>query len=517
LEDHRLKQELFGLIKTDANIFEFVEHSSLDGLWYWDLESPEHEWMSDKFWLTLGYDPSTKRHLASEWQGIINKDDLAVAEENFKKHCADPKHDYDQEVRYQHYDGSTVWVRCRGLVIRDEAGKPVRMIGAHNDITAFKEEELKTNHLMKARERFFARMSHEIRTPLHGMLGIAEVLQDADVKPADKTKLATMLECGKQLQHLLNDLLTLSKIDENKFSVSIEDVSLGSIFKYVEALFMPRAEDKSLLMVFPERTTERLIVKTDHVRLTQILSNLVSNAIKYTFRGAIQIGVVERDGCVDIVVQDTGDGIEDIDAALRAYHQEVLTGDATIQGTGLGLEIVHKLCLALEHPLDIQSTIGIGTSVTLTVPLSDTAMPRLHSSPLLPVTSWVQPPQIKSLLIVDDNDINRDIAFHMLKDTVAHIDTAENGKVAVEKNKAKSGYDVILMDLNMPVKNGYDAAREINASSMLDAKSRIIALSADALDDAVIRCKKVGIYQRVTKPFTKEQLLEALFDVQQSE
>jgi|GEM_PF-1152328 len=140
-ESHYLKKELYTLIQSDPSLFEFLQNGSLDGIWYWDLEKPEVEWMSARFWILLGYDPQKKEHLASEWQEFIHPDDLQVALENFKKHCADPNHPYDQVVRYRHKDGSMVWVRCRGIVIRDDNGKPVRMLGAHTDLTLQKKNE----------------------------------------------------------------------------------------------------------------------------------------------------------------------------------------------------------------------------------------------------------------------------------------------------------------------------------------------------------------------------------------
>lgn len=133
--DHYLKAELYHKIQTDPTIFEFLESASLDGIWYWDLEHPENEWMSPKFWRTLGYDPSEKKHLSSEWQDLIHPEDRLVATENFVKHCENPDHPYDQVVRYLHKDGSMVWIRCRGIAIRDEKGKPIRMLGAHVDLT----------------------------------------------------------------------------------------------------------------------------------------------------------------------------------------------------------------------------------------------------------------------------------------------------------------------------------------------------------------------------------------------
>jgi len=142
--DYYLKKELYDLIQSNPLIFEFIQSGSLDGIWYWDLEKSENEWMSPKFWETLGYNPAEMKHKPSEWQDIIFKEDLKNTIDNFIKHCANPNHPYDQIVRYRHKNGSTVWIRCRGLAIRDQTGKPVRMLGAHTDITQIKrlEEEL---------------------------------------------------------------------------------------------------------------------------------------------------------------------------------------------------------------------------------------------------------------------------------------------------------------------------------------------------------------------------------------
>ena len=156
-KDNYLKKELYELIKTDESIFDFIQESSLDGLWYWDLENPENEWMNPKFWTVLGYNPDEMPHKASAWQNIINKDDLKLATENFKKHCENPNHPYDQIVRYTHKNGSTVWLHCRGLATRDTSGKPIRMLGAHHNITNEKksEQELiyKNKELLKAKEK----------------------------------------------------------------------------------------------------------------------------------------------------------------------------------------------------------------------------------------------------------------------------------------------------------------------------------------------------------------------------
>ncbi len=145
-----LKKELYELIRTDESIFDFIQESTLDGLWYWDLENPENEWMSPKFWTVLGYIPEEMQHTSSSWQNIINQDDLKLASDNLTKHCENPDYPYDQIVRYKHKNGSTVWIRCRGLAIRDKNGKPTRMLGAHVDITNVKRSE---QELIEAKEK----------------------------------------------------------------------------------------------------------------------------------------------------------------------------------------------------------------------------------------------------------------------------------------------------------------------------------------------------------------------------
>lgn len=140
---HYLQEELYGLLKKDERIFEFIQEGSLDGLWYWDIENPENEWMNSRFWEILGYKAEEMPHLTSAWQNVINPDDLEIALKNLDKHIADPKHPYDQIVRYKHKDGSIVWIRCRGLAIRDDDGKAFRMLGAHQDVSALKRIEIK--------------------------------------------------------------------------------------------------------------------------------------------------------------------------------------------------------------------------------------------------------------------------------------------------------------------------------------------------------------------------------------
>ena len=135
---HYLKRELYEKFTRDSTIFEFLQLGSLDGIWYWDLESVENEWISPRFWELLGFDPAEMPHRTAAWQNLIHPDDLKIATENLAKHLADPNYPYDQIVRYRHKNDSLVWVRCRGIAIRDDKGDPIRMLGAHTDLTELK-------------------------------------------------------------------------------------------------------------------------------------------------------------------------------------------------------------------------------------------------------------------------------------------------------------------------------------------------------------------------------------------
>ena len=145
-DEHYLKAELYDLVRSDPRVFEFLQAGSLDGIWYWDLESPADEWLSPRFWTTLGWDPEQRKHKAAEWQDLIHPDDLKIAIGEYQACLATPGRLYDcPEVRYKRPDGSWSWVRCRGYVVRDADGKPIRMLGAHNELTGLKlaEEQLR--------------------------------------------------------------------------------------------------------------------------------------------------------------------------------------------------------------------------------------------------------------------------------------------------------------------------------------------------------------------------------------
>lgn len=162
---HYLEGELHELLHQDVLMFDFFQEAASDGMWYWDLLEPENEWMSPKFWKTLGIDPATKQHFASEWQGLIYEEDLEVAKRNLKLHLANPDFPYDQIVRYYHRDGSTVWIRCRGIAIYNSEGQAIRLLGSHTDLTPVMEKQqelIAAQHKSEHLERYVCDLEHEL-------------------------------------------------------------------------------------------------------------------------------------------------------------------------------------------------------------------------------------------------------------------------------------------------------------------------------------------------------------------
>jgi PAS domain S-box-containing protein len=367
-DDHYLKQELYALVQSDPAIFEFIQSGSLDGLWYWDLTQPEIEWMSPRFWEVLGFDPATKTHLAAEWQDLIFEEDLQTSLENFEKHCADPNHPYDQMVRYRHRDGHTVWVRCRGIAIRDENGTPIRLLGAHTDLTNCKvaQEELEQQaeelrqkaaelervndqlretrrqleEELESRGRQVASLSHELRNPLAALLGFAEMLTDDRIELDDAERdemIQTISQEGQDVLHLVEDLLATARADAGELAVTAVSVNLRA----QAAQVLESLDAKSVTGISLHGNSVRAI--GDPTRVRQILRNLVSNALRYG-GDDIEIVVATEGNAAVVTVSDDGPAIppDDVERIFQPY-QRSSAGRTTTASVGLGLSVSRQL------------------------------------------------------------------------------------------------------------------------------------------------------------------------------
>ncbi|WP_264211416.1 PAS domain-containing sensor histidine kinase [Leisingera thetidis] len=393
---HYLKRELYDLVKKEDVIFDFLQIGSLDGLWYWDLENPEHEWMSPEFWRLFGVDPDSKQHFASEWQDLIHPDDLAVALENFQKHLADPDHPYDQIVRYRHTAGHMVTVRCRGMAIRDEAGKPLRMLGAHNDLTELKASEaskakfaklnarleaevVRANSAVEARTAFLATMSHEIRTPLNVILGLFHLIKTDETASAKTRERADVgHRAAEQLLAQLVNVVEAARLDSDALELRRQPVLVETmVLQWREALQASATRYGKALetgVAVADGVPECLIL--DGAKVTQIINNLVDNAVKFTDEGRVFVWLAHDASAqhpICITVLDTGPGIPAADRT-RVFERFTQLESTRLQhkgGSGLGLSICHELATLMGGKLTILELPPEGFSLCVRLSLPD--------------------------------------------------------------------------------------------------------------------------------------------------
>ncbi len=344
-----LKKELYELLRTDESIFDFIQDSALDGLWYWDLEHPENEWMNAKFWTVLGYNPDEMPHKSTAWQNIINQDDLKVANENFTKHCENPNHPYDQVVRYTHKNGSTVWIRCRGLAIRDENGKAIRMLGAHQDISEIKRTEQELIIAKEKAEESEAKLN-ALFTSMSEMVVLHELVFDENGEPVNyritDCNDAFMTITGIPRKNAIGRLSTeVYGTEQPPYFKEYSEVALTGEPCHYETYFQPMDKHFSVSVISPEKNQFATVTTdiTDRKRSEEALNhshNLMKYIIEHT-RSAV--AVHDRDlryiyasqryideykvKHEDIIGKHHYDVFPDLPQKWREVHQRALAGE----------------------------------------------------------------------------------------------------------------------------------------------------------------------------------------------
>lgn len=365
---HYLEEELSQLIRTDPSIWQFLQEGSLDGVWYWDIENPEQEWMSPEMWRLFGIDPATKRHDPAEWQDLINPDDLKLALENFHAHCADPGHPYDQIVRYRHADGSTVWVRCRGIAIRDAAGKPLRMLGAHTDLTAVKRAEQAqkagATHANEELRAFSYALSHDLKAPANTVLMVLTELAehlDAQLDEEGRQMLDIGVRTVMRMRSQIDALLEYTHVTEDRHQGS--ELDLNELTQ--EVLLDLQAD---IAEARAEITMGALpVILASRIQMRMLVQNLLSNAIKFRRPGRpphvrITAEPLEAEGGVALRVADNGIGVAPEDAARIFDMFQRLHAYQDYPGTGLGLPMCSRIVRNHGGSIRVEPTPGGGAT-----------------------------------------------------------------------------------------------------------------------------------------------------------
>ncbi len=410
---------------------------------------------------------------------------------------------------------------------RRERDHVEEVIASCLEITALKQAE---RELRAAKERaeaadrakseFLAVMSHEIRTPLNAVLGFASLLQQSPLNEEQQSWLKTIGTSGESLLALINDILDFSKIEAGHLELRAEPVAFASLLDQLGSMFRSRAEAKGVTVDVSIPADLPPIIVTDPQRLTQILTNLVGNAVKFTPQGSVRLtahtlpaDATDADRRIYFSIQDTGIGIPENrrDRLFKPFSQVDSSTTRTYGGTGLGLAISDRLVRLLGGEISVESTPGQGSTfsffIRAGVPTSLSPFFDPPSAPVPPPAPTT--PASLRILVAEDQAQNRQLIQRVLETRGYRPHLVENGRMAVEA-ALDQPFDVVLLDLRMPEMDGYEAARSIREKLDSVAQPRIYALTANVFPEDRARCTKVGMDGILTKPLNFKELFDTL-------
>jgi len=359
--------------------------------------------------------------------------------------------------------------------------------------------------------QFLANMSHEIRTPLNGVLAMAEVMAMSELEPVQRDRLDVIRQSGGLLLAVLNDVLDLSKIEAGKLTLMVDDFDLEPMMGGAVESFRVMAQGKGLAFTFEVADAARGWWRGDADRLRQVVGNLLSNAIKFTARGEVsaKIDINPDTGALRVLVTDTGVGIapEKLPTLFEKFTQADNSATRRFGGTGLGLAICRELTQMMGGSIDVSSREGKGSMFTVELPLA-------RGEPVDAASAEADSASDEAdlhLLAAEDNPTNRQVLQAVMDSLGIDIDIVPDGLEAVEAWRA-GGYDLILMDIQMPVMDGIAAAREIRAEEARTGRRRtpIVALTANALSHQIEEYLAAGMDGHVAKPIEIAKLYEAI-------
>ncbi len=429
-------------------------------------------------------------------------------------------------------DGILTQVLFNGSVYKDDNNTVIGAVVVARDITEQKriEDELikakqiaeeaaikaekATNvaiEAVKSKQQFLSNMSHEIRTPMNAIIGFTKVVLKTELTAKQKEYLMAIKMSGDAMIVLINDILDLAKVDAGRMSFEKTPFKLNLSIAAMLHLFETKVQEKNLLLLteYDERIPEVLV--GDPVRLHQIILNLISNSVKFTNKGSITLAVKllkedDKKASIKFSVIDTGIGIKKskMSSIFDNFQQATSSTSRLFGGTGLGLAIVKQLVEAQDGTITVESTIDVGSTFSFVLDFSKTSAQAVVEPEMVPLNTDIKNTKI---LVVEDMELNQLLMKTLLDDFGFECEIAANGKLAVEKLETTS-YDIILMDLQMPEMNGFEATTYIRETLKLSVP--IIALTADVTTVDVARCKEVGMNDYISKPIDERLLYSKL-------
>lgn len=469
-----------------------------------------------------GYLPEFILQNPQEWRSAIFEKDRPRIQEALVRSVASLE-PFAEQYRFTTKDGRIIWLEDKATPIIGKDGA-VLLQGLLFDVTDRKELEdelvaakVKAESASMAKSEFLANMSHEVRTPLNGVLGMLQLMQMDKAGNGDEHEyLELAMQSSRSLLTVINDILDFSKVEAGRLDILIAPFSLTELVQGVQGIFQGQAENKGIAL---ESTLANEIPESllgDEARLRQVLFNLVGNAVKFTCSGKVSVEVDlvddstgEHDFFVRIMVRDTGIGIPEshLEAIFEPFTQIDSSSTRMFQGTGLGLGIVKRLVELMHGKIYVRSTLGKGTTFTLVLPMQEEV-------------AVVAPPDFQaeqsggrplSVLLAEDNDVNRIAAQAMLKRLGHDVTVAKDGQEALERLLEKE-FDCLFLDIQMPRMDGTDVARHIRSGNVagLDGGIYIVAMTAYAMSGDKEKFLSLGMNDYLAKPVEFSELKEVL-------
>jgi PAS domain S-box-containing protein len=532
----RLKQAEEGVRKSDER-FRLLARATNDAVRDWDLVS-NAVWWNEGFHALFGYSKDEIESDIESWYRRLHPEDRNRVIEGIHGAIRSGRCTWMDEYRFRRSDDTYAVVMDRGYVLHDQ-GKPVRLLSSAIDITARKRVEVE---LREAKERaemadrskseFLANMGHEIRTPMNVILGMADLLWDTELSEQQQEYCRAITRAGRSLLGAISDILDLSEVEAGRLALEHKVFDLGEFIDGTVAPFAMHAEEKGLELSCEISPELPMNVIGDPKPLRKILANLLGNALKFTQRGRIALRIdhdsaSEEPGAFRFAVCDTGIGIPR--AKHEAIFEQFTQADGSFSrqhgGNGLGLTISKRFVDLMGGRIWVESGVGKGSTFYFTVRFGLSAEPSVLESqvPCAPrshtirsedtATPWqtlrnVQPLRI---LLVEDSPDNCALIRAYFKHLPYSLDIAENGEIAVEKFK-RYAYDVVLMDIQMPIMDGYAATRAIRQWEQEKGRMAvpILALTAHTRQEDTTRSLAAGCTGHLTKPIRKTALLATL-------
>ncbi|RAK62305.1 hypothetical protein DJ019_19430 [Phenylobacterium kunshanense] len=465
--------------------------------------------------------PRTYQDLEQDIWSTVDPRDRDWVLEMWRRH-REGGEPYRPQYRVARTDGEEVWVAAATKLILDEENKPVRLVGALRNITREKAAERAmvqakedAEAANRAKSAFLATMSHEIRTPLNGVLGMAQALAaDGDLTEAQRERIEVIRQSGESLLTILNDVLDLSKIEAGKLTLETAPFEVDALAKAVHATFQAIAEAKGLDFELSVDHAARGVYEGDQVRVRQILWNLVSNALKFTERGGVKVRIGREKGDLSLTVFDSGIGMsaEQLAGLFRKFEQADASTTRRFGGTGLGLAICRELAELMGGEIRATSAPGMGSTFTASLPLPKASRTSRGSVPASRAARGSgRRARTVRVLAAEDNPMNQFVLKTLLAQIGIDPVIVADGREAVAAWE-REPWDVILMDVQMPVMDGPTATAQIRARERSEGRARtpIVALTANAMSHQIAEYLQSGMDALVAKPIEAQRLYEAL-------